>query len=141
MIHYVNTEWKGKKTFDSLVSGHHVIIDLLPEAGGEDKGARPKQLVLAALAGCTGIDVVSILKKMRVDLVSFNIKIEAGLTDEIPTHYEKIHIVYEFSGKNLPYEKLKRAVSLSQEEYCGVSFMLRKIMPITYEIKVTEAEP
>lgn len=139
MTHNVITTWKGNMLFDALVSGHHIPIDVMPEAGGEDKGARPKQLLLAALAGCTGMDVVSILKKMRVQLNDFKVNIQANVTGDTPTYYDKINIIYEFTGKDLPYEKLKRAVELSQEQYCGVSLMLRKAMPITYEIKVLES--
>lgn len=138
MKHRVTAAWKGNMLFDSLVSGHHVPVDVLPEAGGEDKGARPKQLLLAALTGCTGMDVVSILKKMRVEISDFNIIAEASLTGDVPTYYDAVHLIYEFTGKALPEDKLKRAVELSQDRYCGVSFMLRKAMTITYEIRVQE---
>lgn len=140
MKHKVVTSWQGNMTFDALVSGHHVAIDAAPESGGENKGARPKQLLLAALAGCTGIDVVSILKKMRVEPEKFEINIEANLTGDVPSYYDGMHIIYEFTGKNLPLEKLKKAVELSQGKYCGVSIMLKKAMPITYEIKTTESK-
>lgn len=136
MKNNVNTSWKGNMQFDSVVSGHHVITDAPTERGGEDLGARPKQLMLAALAGCTGMDVVSILKKMRVELDSFNVNIEADSTDEHPKHYTGMHIVYEFTGKDLPIDKLEKAVKLSQDQYCGVSFMYKKAMAITFEIKV-----
>ncbi len=136
MKNNVNTSWKGNMQFDSIVSGHHVITDATTEGGGEDLGARPKQLMLAALAGCTGMDVVSILKKMRVELDSFNVNIEADTTDEHPKHYTGMHIVYEFTGRNLPIDKLEKAVKLSQDQYCGVSFMYKKAMAITFEIKV-----
>ena len=124
--------------FDALVSGHHVIMDALPEVGGENSGPRPKELLLASLAGCTGMDVVSILKKMKVELESFNIEVEADLTEEHPKQYSKMHITYMFKGENLEMEKLKKAVDLSQEKYCGVSAMYRKAMELTYEIKILE---
>jgi putative redox protein len=136
MTHSVETAWKGNMKFDALVSGHHVIMDAMPDAGGEDEGVRPKPLMLAALAGCTGMDVVSILKKMKVEPDSFNIKVEADVTEEHPKHYTSMHVIYEFTGKDLPMDKLEKAVNLSQEKYCGVSHAYKKAMPVTYEIRV-----
>ena len=122
--------------FDAVVSGHHVIMDALPTVGGNDEGARPKELMLAALAGCTGMDVVSILKKMRIEPEYFNLKVEAEMTEEHPKHYTSMHITYEFKGENLEIEKLQKAVEMSQEKYCGVSTVYRKAMEITHEIKI-----
>ncbi len=132
----VNTEWKGDMKFDSEVNGHHVIIDALPESGGFDTGPRPKALMLTALAGCTGMDVVSILKKMRVELKSFNVEVIADSTEEHPKHFTHMHIIYRFTGNDLHMDKLEKAVKLSQEQYCGVSFMFRKAMEVTHEIVV-----
>jgi putative redox protein len=95
--------------------------------------------MLAALAGCTGMDVVSILKKMRVDLDDFNVYVEGDLTEEHPKQYAQMHVIYEFKGKNLPEEKLQKAVNLSEERYCGVSAMYRKAFGITSEIKIIES--
>ena len=136
MTHIVNTSWKGNMLFDANVSGHHVMMDSLPAGGGEDKGSRPKELMLAALAGCTGMDVVSILKKMRVELEQFDIEVDAPLTEEHPKHYTAMHITYIFRGQDLDMEKLKKAIELSQERYCGVSAAYRKGMEITYEIRI-----
>lgn len=122
--------------FDAVVSGHHVVMDALPQVGGNDEGARPKELMLASLAGCTGMDVVSILKKMRVEPAYFNIRVEAEMTEEHPKHYTAMHIIYEFKGENLDIEKLQKAIDLSQERYCGVSFAYRKAMEITSEIVI-----
>lgn len=136
MKHIVDTAWQGNMKFDALVSGHHVIMDALPVVGGNDEGARPKELMLASLAGCTGMDVVSILKKMRVELQYFNIRVEAEMTEEHPKHYTAMHIIYEFKGDGLELEKLQKAVKLSQDQYCGVSTAYRKAMEITYEIVI-----
>jgi putative redox protein len=132
----VNTQWKGDMKFDSEVNGHHIIIDALPEVGGSDAGPRPKSLMLTALAGCTGMDVVSILKKMRVEVESFNIEVSAEETEEHPKHFTSMHIIYHFGGKDLPLDKLEKAVELSQDRYCGVSFMYRKAMEVTHEIVI-----
>ncbi len=138
MKHNVNTSWVGKMKFDTEVSGHHIILDAAEEFGGENAGPRPKELMLSALAGCTGMDVVSILKKMKVELEAFDIKIEADLTEEHPKVYSKMHIIYQFKGKDLEMEKLQKAIKLSQENYCGVSAMYRKAMEVSYEIVIIE---
>jgi len=132
----VNTQWKSDMKFDSLVDGHHVTIDASPESGGTNEGPRPKALMLTALAGCTGMDVVSILKKMRVEVERFNIEVSAEETEEHPKHFTHMHIVYRFGGKDLPLDKLQKAVELSQDRYCGVSFMYRKAMEVTHEIVI-----
>lgn len=138
MKHTVNTSWQGNMKFDAVVSGHHVVMDALPVVGGNDEGARPKELMLASLAGCTGMDVVSILKKMRIEPEYFNIRVEAEMTEEHPKHYTAMHIIYEFKGENLELEKLQKAVKLSQDQYCGVSTAYRKAMEITYEIVILQ---
>lgn len=138
MKNIVNTKWTGNMQFDSLVSGHHIIIDALPIVGGEDSGPRPKELMLTALAGCTAMDVVSILKKMKITPATFEVKIEANLTEEHPKHYDSLHLVYEFTGDDMPIDKLQYAVQLSQDKYCGVSFMYKKIMEITYDIVIND---
>jgi len=137
MKHKVNTSWIGDMQFDALVSNHHLIMDAVPEAGGQDKGPRPKELMLASLAGCTGMDVISILQKMRINVEAFDIEVEADLTEEHPKHYTAMHIIYSFRGKDLDTDILKKAVELSQERYCGVSAAYRKAMAVTYEIKVS----
>ena len=136
MKHSVDTNWLGNMKFNSSVNGHNIVIDALPEVGGEDSGPRPKELMLTALAGCTAMDVISILKKMKVTPDGFQVKIEANLTEEHPKHYDKLHLIYEFKGNDLPMDKLEKAVNLSQEKYCGVSFMYKKIMELSHEIVV-----
>jgi putative redox protein len=92
--------------------------------------------MLVALAGCTAMDVVSILAKMRVDLENFNVKVEGEQSEEQPVHYTSMHIIYEFWGKDLPVEKLEKAINLSHERYCGVSAVYRKAMPVTHSMMV-----
>ncbi len=134
----VETKWGTEMSFDSAVNNHRIVMDSDPAFGGKERGPRPKMLVLSSLGGCTGMDVVSILNKMRVKPDSFKVIAEADSADEHPKVFTKIHLTYEFKGKNLPQDKLKKAVDLSQERYCPVSAMLRKVCPFTYEIKVTE---
>jgi putative redox protein len=94
--------------------------------------------MLAALAGCSGMDVVSILKKMRVEFTGLDIRVEADVTEEHPKHYNKMHVIYEFTGNDLNPDQLKKAVELSQERYCGVSFVYKKAMEVTYEIQIKQ---
>ena len=136
MKHIIETLWKGNMMFDADVGGHHVIMDAQAEVGGEDKGARPKELMLASLAGCTGMDVVSILRKMKVGFTGLNILVTGEVTEEHPKHYEKMHVRYEFTGNDLPLDQLKKAVTLSQDRYCGVSYVYKKALEVTWEIQV-----
>ena len=136
MKHSVDTQWNGNMLFDANVSGHHVMMDAVAAVGGEDKGSRPKELMLAALAGCSGMDVVSLLKKMRVEFTSLNIRVEADVTEEHPKHYSKMHVIYEIGGNDLPMESLKKAIDLSQEKYCGVAWVYKQVMELTYEIRI-----
>jgi putative redox protein len=91
---------------------------------------------LLALAGCTGMDVVSLLKKMRVEFDDFNIVVDANVTEEHPKLYDSMHIIYRFKGKNLPMDKLQKVVELSQDKYCGVSATFKKGIDVTWEIVV-----
>jgi putative redox protein len=134
----VKISWKEKMAFSAEVNGHEIMLDASEKVGGENRGPRPKPLMLAALAGCTGMDVVSILKKMRVEVEDFNVSVEGDLTEEHPKQFSKMHVVYEFKGKDLPMDKLKKAVNLSEERYCGVSATYRQAMEITSEIKISE---
>lgn len=135
----VKINWLKNMSFSAGVNGHEIVLDASAKVGGDNSGPRPKPLLLAALAGCTGMDVVSILKKMRVELDDFNVSVEGDLTEEHPKQFSRMHIVYEFKGKDLPMDKLKKAVTLSDERYCGVSAMFKKAIEITYEIKVIES--
>ncbi|MBE9468375.1 MAG: OsmC family protein [Bacteroidetes bacterium] len=138
MKNKINISWDKGMAFETELNGHKLIIDADEKSGGNDRGPRPKALMMLALAGCTGMDVISILKKMRVDIENFNVKIEGDVTEEPPKHYYKMHIIYEFTGKSLPIEKLKKAVNLSKERYCGVSANYSKAMELSSEIIIIE---
>lgn len=132
----VTTFWMEDLAFDSEVNGHHIILDADDSVGGKDRGPRPKNLVLASLTGCTGMDVISILNKMRVKVDSFRVIADGEAATEHPKVFNKIHLIYEFKGKDLPMDKLKKAVELSQNRYCPVSAMLKNVLDLSYEIKV-----
>ena len=125
-------------SFEVEVNNHKFIIDATEDVGGNDKGPRPKPLLLAGLGGCTGMDVISILRKMRIEPTYFNVSVAAEITDEHPKYYNKIHITYSFRGKDLPIAKLEKAIDLSQNRYCGVTTMLNKVAVITQEIKILD---
>lgn len=132
----VSTKWLENMSFESKINGHRIIIDAKEEVGGQDEGPRPKPLMLAALGGCTAMDVISILKKMRVEVKNLNVIVEGELTEEHPKHFYKMHVIYEVEGDHLPMDKIEKAVSLSEEKYCGVSVVYKKAIEITSEIRI-----
>ena len=113
-------------------------MDADPEHGGSGKGPKPKPLMMVALAGCTGMDVVSLMGKMRVPFEDIKIHVTGDLTEEHPRKFVRMKIVYEIYGKGIDPKKIEKAVNLSQEKYCGVSASYKESMEITHEIKIIE---
>lgn len=134
-MHSIQTVWRKNNIFDTEIDGHKITIDLAKEAGGND-ATRPKRFLLIAAAGCTGLDVVEIVRKMRIDLKGFDIRIDAEMSEEHPKQYTSLKVIYEFEGDNLPKEKLERACKLSFDNYCGVLAMYKKAVPVTYEVVI-----
>jgi putative redox protein len=134
----IDIKWATNMSFKANINGHELMLDLEESAGGTNLGPKPKPLLLVALGGCTAMDVISILKKMRIEPEYFNVKVDGEVTEEHPKHFTKIKLIYEFRGKNLPLEKLQKAIDLSQEHYCGVSETLRKSVEIAFEIRILE---
>lgn len=132
----VNIDWIKGMAFEAEMDGHKIVIDADETVGGNDKGPRPKPLMLLSLAGCTGMDVVSILKKMRVELDDFSVEVEANITEEHPKHYNEMKVIFKFWGKDLPMEKLEKAINLSEERYCGVSAVYKEYVKMTNEIRI-----
>jgi len=124
---------KEGMNFIGDLDGHELSIDADPAVGGQDKGPRPKGLMLTSLAGCTAMDVISILRKMKHEPEAFSVETEADLTDEHPKVFKSIKIIYRIKG-DVPREKAEKAVSLSLDRYCGVTDMLRKAAPVDFEI-------
>ncbi|MFP4178649.1 MAG: OsmC family protein [Spirochaetaceae bacterium] len=136
MAHTISCTWKEGMAFDAQVENHTIRLDAAEAVGGKDQGPTPKPLLLVSLAGCTGMDVISILKKMKQPYTYFDIKVEGELTDEHPKQYHSIKLIYEFKKEDgLDEEKVKKAVDLSQERYCGVSALLKKGSDLSYEIR------
>ena len=134
MKHIAKANWKGKMQFNIEQAGGSLQADAEETVGGENKGLRPKSLMLSALLGCTGMDVVSLLKKMRAEVDKFELNVEAELTDEHPKFYKKVHVVYSFYGKDLKRDKITKSVTLSVERYCGVFEMFRQFAEVSHEI-------
>ena len=125
--------------FEVDMGNHHFVIDTnKTQFGGKDRGPAPKSLILPALGGCTAMDVTSILNKMKVPFTSIEVEVVAETNDEHPVYFTHIHLKYIVRGKNLNEKKIYRAVQLSQETYCGVSFMLKKSSELTHEIVIED---
>lgn len=132
MADKITTRWKGGLTFESdNPSGKHVTMDTSIEGQEERFGLSPKAMMLSSLAGCSALDVISILDKMNVSLDDFNIEISGELTDEHPKYYHSVTVDYHFYGSDLNQKKCERAVNLSIEKYCGVMEMFRQFATIT----------
>ncbi len=116
--------------FKAELDGHSFMVDADAQFGGQNLGPKPKGLLLTALAGCTGMDVVAILKKMRVQPSLFEVDVQGDLADGHPKKFVSIVTEYRFEGEDLPVDKLKKAVSLSEERYCGISATLAGNVPM-----------
>ncbi|MBW6497221.1 MAG: OsmC family protein [Bacteroidales bacterium] len=134
----VELNWLEDLVFEVDNEGHKIMIDADMENSGKPRGMRPKPLMMVSLAGCTAIDVVDILKKMRVNIKGLSIKVDGNIRDELPKDFLSMHVIYVFKGKNLPLDKLERAVQLSKDKYCGVSATLAKAIDLTYEIQIID---
>ena len=133
MSQVVTSDFKRDMVFEADVNGHKITMD-----SKNDKGPWPKPLMLASLCGCTGMDVVSLFNKMRVSFTSLRILVEADTTEEHPRYYNKVHVVYEIGGKDLPKDSVEKAVRLSQEKYCGVLAIFKKAAKVTYEVRYVQ---
>ena len=121
--------WHGKRKFSAVAeSDREVTIDAKPEAGGEGQGVRPMELLLMGLGGCTGIDMVMILEKMRIQVDRLEMEVDGERTDTEPQKYTHFTITYHVDAPDAPLERVLRAVRLSQEKYCSVAHSL--IAPI-----------
>ena len=125
------TVWHKDHEFTSNLDHNTIKID-----GARQNGFGPKALLLAGLAGCSGIDIVDILKKMRVKFSHFSIEVKAAQTEDLPKVYKDIYITYQVHTDKENEKKVKNAIDLSLEKYCGVSAMLQKNSPIHYELEI-----
>ncbi len=132
----INVKWIDGMSFEAEAMDYRITMDADPEVGGKKRGPKPKLLLLVALAGCTGMDVVSILNKMKVEFNKMNIRVDGDTADEHPKKFIKIRIAYEITGKNIDRNKVEKAIIMSQERYCSVSATLRESVKIDYLINL-----
>ena len=132
--HTVETQWMGKMQFNASVNGHTVVMDAPSRVGGEDNGPIPKPYILTALSGCTGMDVAYLLRKAGKEIDDFSMKVTGELSKQPPLEYVWIHVVYDIKAKGEDRDAVLAAVKESQEKICGVSHMLKRVMPVTWEV-------
>ncbi|MBL4950709.1 OsmC family protein [Neobacillus sp. YIM B02564] len=133
-------KWLGKMAFSGVTpSGHEIKMDAAPDIGGENTGARPTELILNAVAGCTGIDIISILHKMRLNPIAFHIDVKGDRADDHPKRFTNIHIHYALEGE-LPEDKVVRAIQLSKDKYCSVAHSLNAEITASYSINGVNGE-
>lgn len=138
MKNKVKTTWQGDMQFESSNLGGNLMIDASESEGGKGDGYRPKSLMLSALAGCSGLDLVPLLTKMRAEVDNIEIDITAEMTDEHPKYYHKVHVIYSFYGTDFKKNKIEKAVDLSVNKYCGVMEMFRRFASVTTDIQYIE---
>ncbi|WP_293006976.1 OsmC family protein [Nitrosomonas sp.] len=133
-------KWKGNVSFlAESASGHSILMDGAPEAGGQNQGPRPMEMLLMGLGGCTTFDVVLILKKSRQDITDCEVEIEAERAPVDPKVFTHIHLHFIITGRNLNSQQVERAINLSSEKYCSASIMLKQTVKITHDFKIIDA--
>jgi putative redox protein len=142
MRHEANVRWAGKMTFIGKAGTNHIVpMDTTSEFDGDSSATKPLELLLIALGGCTGMDIVPLFKKMRQDVTVVELNITAERSEDHPGVYTRIDIEYVVTGRDLEENKVKRAIELSQEKYCSVSAILRKACPVNYTIRIIAQTP
>lgn len=130
-------KWLGNMAFEAENRSHLSRFDVSEENGGTDTSATPKEVLLNSMCVCSGMDVVSIAKKMRLELDSFSMKGRANKTSTLPSYFSSVHLEYFITGE-MESEKIIKAVVMSMTKYCGVSYMISKICPITYDVYLND---
>jgi putative redox protein len=134
-----NIKWVGGVMFlGHSGSGHTVVMDGPPEAGGRDLGIRPMEMLLLGMGGCTAFDVVTILKKARQNITACDVELQAERAQDLPKVFTRIHLHFTLHGKELSESQVKRAIDLSSEKYCSASIMLGKTAEITHDFTIVD---
>ena len=137
MADKITTQWKGNMIFESdNPRWDSIMMDASKDFGGTDSGMAPKAMMLSSLAGCSGLDIVSVLNKMKVKIDDFKMIVEGELTEEHPRYYHTVTVEYHFYGKDLKKTKIDKAVNLSVEKYCGVMEMFRRFAEVKTVIHI-----
>jgi putative redox protein len=138
---FINLSWNGYLSFEAETeSGHCFSLDAKPKVGEGNKGPTPMEVLLVSLAGCTAIDVVSILKKKRVDLQGMTIRVNGERATEHPKYFTRIGVEFNLEGKKIREEDIKQAVELSRDKYCSVSAMLKEKAEISYKWNIVNRD-
>jgi putative redox protein len=139
-MHKVSSTWEEGMRFSAAIGGHTIIMDAPEHAGGTNLGSVPKPFLLAALSGCTGMDVISLLNKQRVPYTSFLVDVNGELTETAPMTYKTIEVVYTFEAPEGYQEKVIKDCIRSLEQLCGVAHILKQVLPITYKVIYNKSE-
>jgi putative redox protein len=131
-------EWKDGMAFEAHLEGFHFTIDAAEQFGGQNRGPGPKGLTLVSLAGCTAMDVISILQKMRMKVDAFEVATDAVIEKDYPKRILEVVIKYSFKGENVPVDKVKHAIELSLENYCGISATLKPSVKFSHQIIIND---
>jgi putative redox protein len=141
MINHVKVVWNKDVQFIGLDDyNHKIVLDQGSNTDGIDEGFRPSQLLLLGLAGCTGMDVISIMQKRNVTVTRFEIEVTGEANDEYPKKYNRMHILYQITGHHIKEAELKHAIELSEKKYCIVRNTLTPSVSITSDFTITESE-
>ncbi|AEF93049.1 OsmC family protein [Desulfotomaculum nigrificans CO-1-SRB] len=133
----VQVSWEGNMKFVGTdETGFKIPMDAAAIYGGQNQGVRPMELMLMSLGGCTGIEVGHILNKMRVKFDSLNIEVTGERVNDHPKVFSTIHVIYRFTGENIPVEKVMKALQLAEQVYCSAANMLNKVAKITYAVDI-----
>jgi putative redox protein len=132
-----SVQWHSGQQFKGMSDQHQIAIDTSVSSGGTDTGMNPKQLLLASVCGCTGMDIIGMLEKMRVPFTRLEISADAEQTTDHPKVFISIHLTYRCDVSEADKDKLMKAIELSQTRYCGVSIMLKKHCPVTYQVELS----
>lgn len=125
--------------FDVMTSsGHHILLDSAEQNGGQDRGPRPMEMLLVALASCAGMDVLSILRKKRQNVKMYEVRVRGDRTEEHPKVFVEITVEHILTGHAIQPEAVKRAIELTEEKYCGASIMLGKAAKVTHTFRLIE---
>jgi len=134
-------DWKGRMSFTgSADSGFEIPLGSYPEVGGDNDGFRPMELMAVSLAGCTAMDVISILKKKRQEVSDFQVKVETERADQHPKVFTSAVIEYHVAGKDISENAVTRAIELSADAYCPAQAMIGKIIPLILKFFIYEGE-
>ena len=133
--------WSDRLTFEGTAdSGYSIPLGASPDVGGDDDGIRPMELLALGLAGCTGMDVISILLKKRQDVTAFEVRVHAERAEEHPKIFTSVNIEYLVTGRDVDPAAVERAIELSETKYCPAQAMFGKLMPITLSYQIQETE-